>query len=62
MYLRKFLAKDKLSFGFNKILNKNFSFLSNFNKETLAFRATKYDPKKQLEVNKKLKKIKKLIK
>ena len=52
MYLKKLFAKNKLnSFGLNKIANKKFSIFSNFNKETLAFRSTKYDPKKQLEVN-----------
>ena len=50
MYLKKFLAKDKFSFGLNKIVNKKFSMFPSFNKETLAFRATKYDPTKQLEV------------
>jgi hypothetical protein len=50
MYLKKLFAKNKLSFGLNKIANKNFSFFANFNKETLAFRATKYDPTRQLEV------------
>lgn len=50
MYLKKFFAKNKLSFGLNKFANKNFSILSNFNKNTLAFRATKYDPTQQLEV------------
>ena len=52
MYLKKLFAKNKLNtFGLNKIANKNFSIFANFNKETLAFRSTKYDPKKQLEVN-----------
>ena len=50
MYLKKLLAQNKLSFGLNKIANKKFSFFANFNKETTAFRATKYDPTKQLEV------------
>ena len=50
MYLKKFFGKDKFSFGFNKIVNKKFSMFPSFNKETLAFRATKYDPTKQLEV------------
>jgi hypothetical protein len=51
MYLKKLVAKNKLSLGLNKIANKKFSsFFANFNKETLAFRATKYDPTKQLEV------------
>ena len=49
MYLKKLFAKNKPSF-LNKIAKKDFSIFANFSKETTAFRATKYDPTKQLEV------------
>lgn len=57
MYLKKLFAKNKLSFGINNIANKKFSIFANFNKETLAFRATKYDPTRQLEVKILIKKL-----
>lgn len=50
MYLRKFLGKSNLISPFNKTLRRGFSFLKDFNSNTLAFRATKYDPHKELEV------------
>ena len=46
MYLRKFLGKSNI----HKIGKRGFSFFKDFNANTLAFRATKYDPTKELEV------------
>jgi len=51
MYLRKLLGKSNISSVFNKNVKRNFSFFKDFNANTLAFRATKYDPTKELEVN-----------
>lgn len=51
MYLRKFLGKSNINSVFNKTSKRGFSFFKDFNANTLAFRATKYDPKKELEVN-----------
>lgn len=50
MYLRKFLGKSNIYSAFNKTTKRGFSFFKDFNANTLAFRATKYDPKKELEV------------
>jgi len=50
MYLRKFLSKSNFSSVFNKTAKRGFSFFKDFNANTLAFRATKYDPTKELEV------------
>jgi hypothetical protein len=46
MYLRKLLTKSNIY----KASKKGFSFFKDFNANTLAFRATKYDPTKELEV------------
>ncbi len=51
MYLRKFLSKSNILSVFNKTSKRSFSFFKDFNANTLAFRATKYDPTKELEVN-----------
>ena len=48
MYLRKLISKNKFNVNLTK---KNFSFMDQFNKASTAFRMTKYDPKKELEVN-----------
>ena len=48
MYLRKFLGKSTIY----KTSKRGFSFFKDFNANTLAFRATKYDPTKELEVRK----------
>lgn len=50
MYLRKFLSKSNFSSALNKTAKRGFSFFKDFNANTLAFRATKYDPTKELEV------------
>jgi len=50
MYLKKFLGKANLYTSFNKVGKRGFSFFKDFNANTLAFRATKYDPTKELEV------------
>jgi hypothetical protein len=50
MYLRKFLVKSNFASAFNKTTKRSFSFFKDFNANTLAFRATKYDPSKELEV------------
>ena len=50
MYLRKFLGKSNINSAFYKNVKRGFSFFKDFNANTLAFRATKYDPTKELEV------------
>ena len=49
MYLRKLLSKSDFN-PINKTLKKGFSFFKDFNANTLAFRSSKYDPAKELEV------------
>lgn len=48
MYLRKFLGHSNIY----KTSKRGFSFFKDFNANTLAFRATKYDHTKELEVRK----------
>jgi hypothetical protein len=50
MYLRKFLGKSNVYSALSKTTKRGFSFFKDFNANTLAFRATKYDPTKELEV------------
>jgi hypothetical protein len=50
MYLRKLIGKSNFISGFDKTIKRNFSFFKDFNANTLAFRSTKYDPTKELEV------------
>jgi len=50
MYLRKLLGKSNIYSALNKTSKRGFSFFKDFNANTLAFRASKYDPSKELEV------------
>ena len=50
MYLRNVL-KGNNSRSFTKNLNKKFSILDVFSRDSLSYRMTKYDPTKELEVS-----------
>lgn len=47
MYLRKVFSNNKFGVKYNL---RKFSFMDQFTKNSTAFRMTKYDPKKELEV------------
>jgi predicted RNA-binding protein len=55
MYLRN-VFKGKNSFLYKSSM-KRFSVLDVFNRDSVSYRMTKYDPTKEIEVNIKLKKI-----